>query len=230
MQFSAYRHIVVLTGAGLSRSAGLSTYRGPGGLWTDARLAELSHASALATRRAEVCDMFWAFRAAIRQAHPTSAHRALAAFEERLPAGATLTLLTQNVDGLHQAAGSRRVCELHGGLARWRCDACGLEEVPPDGDAPSHCGVRMRPAVVLFGEELGVDAERTMKHALRDCDLFVGIGTSGTVEPAASLVRWAALNHARRVLINLDIDRGAHEHYGECHAGPADELVPALFE
>ena len=87
----------------------------------------------------------------------------------------------------------------------------------------------MRPAVVLFGEMIPVDAERTVKHALRDCDLFVAIGTSGTVEPAASFVRWAALNHAHRVLLNLDIYDGARERFDECHAGTADELVPRWF-
>ena len=194
MDFAGYRRIVVLTGAGLSRSAGLPTYRGPGGLWSDAQLAQLSHVSALASRRAEVCQMFWTLRQAIAGAAPTAAHRALAAFEARLAPGATLTVLTQNVDGFHQAAGSRAVCELHGSLARWRCDECQTELVPAGGDAPVHCDQPMRPSVVLFGEALPLAAERTMKHALRDCDLFVAIGTSGTVEPAASLVRWAALN------------------------------------
>ena len=76
---------------------------------------------------------------------------------------------------------------------------------------------------------LSAEAERTMKHALRDCDLFVGIGTSGTVEPAASLVRWAGLNNARTMLLNLEIDRVARENYRECHAGESDVLVPQLF-
>lgn len=227
--FSSYQNIVVLTGAGLSRSAGLATYRGPGGLWTDEAKARLSDAAALRESRAEVCDMFWEFRAAIDKAAPTSAHRALAAFEQGLPAGASFTILTQNVDGLHQIAGSRSVCELHGNLRRWRCEQCGHVAQPPGGEAPVHCGERMRPDVVLFGEMLGVDTERTMKRALRECDLFVGIGTSGTVEPAASFVRWAALNNARRVLINLEISRDAHDHYTELHAGESDALVPSLF-
>ena len=226
---STYKNIVVLTGAGISRSAGLATYRGPGGLWTDEDKVKLSDVSALRARHDEVCGMFWTFRTAIIQAKPTAAHRALAAFEERLPESASFTLLTQNVDGLHQAVGSRNVCELHGSLRKWRCEACGVEIEPATSEAPAHCGALMRPGVVMFGEALGVEAERTMKHALRDCDLFVGIGTSGTVEPAASLVRWAALNQARTVILNLEIDDDMRALYRETHAGESDVTVPTLF-
>lgn len=227
--FSDYRNIVVLTGAGLSRSAGLATYRGPGGLWTDEDKAALSHVDALRATRTTVCDMFWTFREAIVKVSPTRAHAAIAAFEAALPTTSSFTILTQNVDGLHQAAGSRNVCELHGNLRRWRCETCGHVAAPPDGEPPVHCGDRMRPDVVLFGEALGVDTERTMKRALRDCDLFIAIGTSGTVDPAASFVRWAALNDARRVLINLEVFTDARVLYTEVHEGESDALVPALF-
>lgn len=227
---NSFRRIVVLTGAGISKSAGLPTYRGPGGLWSDENLASLSDASALTARRTEVTDMFWKFRRGIISASATAAHRALAAFEAKLPAGAQLQILTQNVDGLHQQAGSKRVCEYHGSLARWRCDVCQLEVEPPDGEhTPRHCDEPMRPAVVLFGEMIPVDAERTAKVALRECDLFVAIGTSGLVQPAASFVRWAAYNHARRVLLNLEIFDGARSEFTECHAGTADDLVPQFF-
>lgn len=229
MDMAASRRIVVLTGAGISHSAGLPTYRGLGGLWSDPRIAALADASAFRTHRDEVVVMFWSFRNAIRKVQPTAAHRALAAFEERLPPGAELTIITQNVDGLHQQAGSRRVCEYHGSLARWRCEICDTELEPPDGDPPVHCGERMRPAVVAFGELIPAAAERTAKHALRDCDLFVAIGTSGTVAPASSFVRWAELNNARRILLNLEIFDGAREAFTECHAGPADELVERWF-
>jgi NAD-dependent deacetylase len=229
MDLARYRHIVVLTGAGISSSAGLPTYRGPGGLWTDPRLAELSDVAALATRREEVTALFWSFRRALVGAAPTPAHHALAAFEARLPAGARFQVITQNIDGLHQVAGSRAVCEYHGSLARWRCEACGLELTPPDGEPPIHCGGVMRPGVVLFGEGIPLDAERTAKAALRDCDLFIAIGTSGMVAPASSFVSWAALNRARTVLLNLEIFDGARELFDECDAGPADVLVPRWF-
>jgi len=230
---AGYRRIVVLTGAGISHSAGLPTYRGPGGLWTDPRLAALSEADALVTRRAEVCDLFWSFRTAIGGVEPTPAHRALATFEQRLPAGASMLIVTQNVDGLHQRAGSIGVCEYHGSLARWRCEQCYVELEPPAGDrdaaAPSHCGERMRPSIVMFGEMIPTAAERAAKHALRDCDLFVAVGTSGTVAPASSFVRWAELNHARRVLLNLEVFEGARERFTDCVTGSADELVPRWF-
>ena len=227
---AGYHRIVVLTGAGISRAAGLPTYRGPGGLWNDPETAALSDARALVTRRAEACGLFWSFRRALAQAEPTPAHRALAAFEARLPPDAQLTVITQNIDRLHQRAGSRRVCEYHGTLARWHCEVCGHEDEPPDGPTPpDHCAQLMRPGIVMFGEMIPVDAERTAKHALRDCDLFVAIGTSGTVSPASSFVRWAELNQARRVLLNLEIFDGARAVFTDTEAGPADELVPRWF-
>ena len=229
MSLASYRNIVVLTGAGISQAAGLPTYRGAGGLWSDPELIKLADVSALTTHRAKACGMFWQFRRAIAGVEPTAAHRALAAFERALPAAARFLIITQNVDGLHQRAGSRRVCEYHGTLSRWRCETCGVELEPPDGDVPAHCSQLMRPSAVLFGELIPPDAEYTAKQALRDCDLFVAIGTSGTVWPANSFVRWAERNGARRILLNLEIDEEAREDYGECHAGTADELVARLF-
>lgn len=229
MELGRYRNIVVLTGAGISHSAGLPTYRGPGGLWTDPRLEELSDASALVDKRTDVTDLFWGFRRSLAAVTPTAAHRVLAGFEASLGAGARFTLITQNIDGLHQAAGSRNVCEYHGSLRRWRCDVCATEIEPDDGPAPEHCGQRMRPALVMFGEMIPLAAERMAKQALRECDLFVAIGTSGTVAPASSFVKWAELNQARRVLLNLEVYDGARELFSECDTGPADELVPRWF-
>jgi NAD-dependent deacetylase len=227
MSLRGYRRIVVLTGAGISQAAGLPTYRGPGGLWNDPSKIALSNIEALRSRREETCAMFWQLYASAREVRPTAAHRALAAFEAALPASSEMLVITQNVDGLHQAAGSKRVCEFHGSLARWRCEACGTEQELPT--EPRHCGQPMRPCVVMFGEEIPVDAEHTAKRALRDCDLFVAIGTSGTVVPAASFVTWAAYAGARRMLLNLEIDQAARDDFSECHAGTADELVTRWF-
>lgn len=221
----ALKNIVVLTGAGVSRSAGLPTYRGPGGLWNDPSKVALSSAEAMRTRRAEACAMFWELYQSARDVKPTAAHRALADFEARTKA--SFLVITQNVDGLHQAAGSKHVCEFHGSLARWRCEACGTEVTLPS--APDHCGQPMRPCAVLFGEEIPAEAEHTAKRALRDCDLFVAIGTSGTVSPASSFVRWATYAGARTVLLNLEIDDAARGEFTECRAGAADELVPTYF-
>jgi NAD-dependent deacetylase len=230
---AGYQRIVVLTGAGISHAAGLPTYRGPDGLWNDPKLARMNDVEALRDHRGEVCSMFWKFRSAIGKAQPTAAHRALAAFERTLKPPATMQIITQNVDGLHQRAGSVNVCDYHGTLTRWRCEVCEVELEPPlldvDPSPPEHCGEVMRPSVVLFGEMIPTAAERTAKHALRDCDLFVAIGTSGTVAPASSFVRWAELNHARRVLLNLEVFDGARELFTDCATGPADELVPRWF-
>lgn len=216
-----YRNVVVLTGAGISQSAGLPTYRGPGGLWNDPAKIALSDVSALRARRAEVCAMFRELYRAVAGVQPSLAHRALAELEPRTH----VTILTQNVDGLHQRAGSNHVVEYHGSLARWRCDLCGAEQSPPEDEL--HCGEPMRPCVVLFGEEIPAAADHAAKRALRDCDLFVAIGTSGTVAPASSFVRSARYAGAHTVLLNLEVFDDARDHYAEIHAGPADEVVPA---
>jgi NAD-dependent deacetylase len=229
MQLAGYRNIVVLTGAGISRSAGLATYRGPGGLWSDPKQAELSHVDALEAQRDEVCGMFWRFRRAIRGVQPTAAHRALVAFERAH--GGSVTIITQNVDGLHQTAGSTRVIEYHGSLARWRCERCGHADAPdPAADAtPRHCDEAMRPDAVLFGEDIPAAADHATTRALRDCDLFVAIGTSGTVWPASSFVRSAVYAGARTVLLNLEAFDDARDLYTTVETGAADDLVPRWF-
>jgi NAD-dependent deacetylase len=222
-----YRHIIVLTGAGLSRAAGLATYRGRGGLWSDPSLEELSHVDALRTKRCEATDMFWAMRTAVMHSEPTAGHRALAAFEVKAPG--ELMIVTQNVDGLHQRAGSKNVVEYHGHLRTWRCERCASSFEPPDGDAPLCCGERMRPNAVLFGELIPATAEHAVTRALRDCDLFVAIGTSGTVWPAAGFVESARYSGAHTMLLNLEIDGEARALFDECREGPADELVAGVF-
>ena len=138
-----------------------------------------------------------------------------------------MTIVTQNVDGLHERAGSTDVIAYHGSLSRWRCEKCRSEQLQPA--EPLHCGEPMRPCVVMFGEMIPAEAEHRTKRALRDCDLFVAIGTSGTVSPASSFVRSAAYAGARTVLLNLEIFDDAREVYSECYAGTADELVQRWF-
>lgn len=226
-----HRCIVVLTGAGISAGAGLRTYRGPGGLWNDAEVRALSEASSLATRRADVCGFFAEMRRAARRAQPTVAHLALAAFEGRLPAGTRFVLVTQNIDGLHGRAGSRNVVEIHGDLEHWRCEPCALRFAPVDDALVPrcpNCRLEARPDVVLFGETPDVDREHEVKKHLRDCDLFVAIGTSGLVLPASSWVRWAVDNGARRILVDIAPPDRVPQ-FEEVLRGPADEVVPALF-
>ncbi len=224
---ATYKNIVVLTGAGISHAAGLATYRGPDGLWNDPKQMELAELAALETRRGEVTDMFWSFREQTRTARPTRAHVALAAFEAQCTG--KFLIVTQNIDGLHQRAGSQRVVEYHGNLAHWRCEICGREDDPPAGVVPTCDGQAMRPDIIFFGEAIPVAAEREVKTELRECDLFVAIGTSGTVWPAASFVRSADSAGARTILLNLEIDDEAMMAYREVHAGTADDLVPKFF-
>ncbi len=226
----AYRQIVVLTGAGVSAPSGLPVYRGPGGFWEDKSAEALASAQSLSTRLDELWGLFGAMRAKVLRAEPNPAHRALAKFQQRAP---SMVLLTQNVDGLHQRAGSEGVVELHGSILRNRCTGCG--EVTGDREAHAtappcpNCGQPMRPDVTLFDEPLDVDAEWKAKHALRECDLFLAVGTSGTVAPAASFVRWAEVNGARTILVNLEAPASPHPAYRETYWGPAQELLPQLL-
>lgn len=233
-----YRNIVVLTGAGVSVASGLRPYRGPGGLWEEAGVAEIATAKALVERPGEVWRLFGAVRTAARAAQPNAAHAAIAAVERRLGEGASFTLITQNIDGLHQRAGSGNVIEIHGSAFRSRCssDTCELQpfddEDPHLGPAPTcpRCGRFLRPDVVLFEEAIPGAAEWQVKRALRDCDLFVAVGTSGMVSPASNFVRGAEFAGARTVLVNLEPMKPRHPAYDEEYLGRAEELLPALLE
>lgn len=227
----AFHRVVVLTGAGVSVASGLPTYRGAAGLWTkDPALADSLRAGASP-------EVIWRalapLRAKVAEARPNAAHVALASFEKTIiEAGGAFTLITQNVDGLHRAAGSRNVIEFHGALRRTRCTACPLP--PFDDDTTSErpppcpqCGAPLRPAVVLFDEMIGADEEVAAKRALRDCDLFLAVGTSGTVWPASSFVRSAEYEGAHTVLVNAEAVEGAP--YAEIIVGAAEEVLPPLL-
>jgi len=233
-----YRRIVVLTGAGISAASGLPTFRGPDGLWErpDGPGPSGLDAAALEENPAAVWEFCAKLREAVRSAAPNAAHMALAAAERALPAEATLTIITQNIDSLHQRAGSRNVIELHGSLARTRCTRKECSSTPFDDPHPSPtmptceaCGCPLRADVVFFGEEIPAEAEWHSKRALRECDLFVAIGTSGTVSPASNFVRAAEFARARTVLVNLTPMQPRHPAYDEELLGRAEELVPVLF-
>jgi len=226
------RKVVVMTGAGISVASGLRPYRGPGGLWTaNPELANRLVAGIDAeTLWAVTCD----WRKELAAAEPNDAHQALAAFEQNLVArGGKFTLITQNVDGLHAAAGSANVIEFHGSLRRSRCSAaCGAEPFADqrnEGALPScaDCRAPLRPDIVLFNELIGALEDWSTKRALRDCDLFVAIGTSGTVSPASNFVRSAAYAGAHTVLVNLEASDSVP--FDEVIRGDAQILVPELF-
>lgn len=233
LRFPDARRVVVLTGAGISVASGLRTYRGPGGLWTeDPQLAQQLVAG---VDPQELWSVAQAWRSEVARARPSAAHVALASYQAAMARiGGTCTLVTQNVDGLHERAGSTGVIALHGSLARNRCTRAGCEgqaiaalhggSAPPPCDA---CGAPLRPDIVLFEEPLGALEEWSAKKALRDAELFVAIGTSGTVSPASNFVRAATYAGAHTVLVNLDANGGSA--FDEVVTGDAEVLVPQLF-
>jgi NAD-dependent deacetylase len=233
VDFARYRRVVFLTGAGISAASGLPTYRGEGGLW-NAESMRLADAGALTADPAAVWAMFAPWRARALAATPNAAHRAIAALEDRVAETASVTVLTQNVDGLHARAGSRAVVELHGSLFRTRCSSCDAPAYADDDaskEAPRcpRCGAVARIDVVLFGEALPAEAEWEAKKALRDCDLFVAVGTSGSVLPASSFVRSAAYEGARTILVNLEPMSPRNDAFGEELLGPAEDVLPRLL-
>ncbi len=176
-------------------------------------------------------------RRQVKAASPNAAHLALARAERQVTGARQWTLVTQNIDGLHQAAGSRNVVELHGSVFRTRCTSASCE-LPPFRDEEDHagavprcprCGSVLRPDVVLFEEAIPVDAEWQAKRALRDCDMFLAIGTSGTVAPASNFVRSAEYVRARTVLVNLEPMKPRHPAYDEEILGRAEEILPGLL-
>jgi NAD-dependent deacetylase len=223
-------NIVVLTGAGVSAESGVATFRGPGGLWEGHRVEDVCTPQALA-RDADLVHRFYDERRAnLARVRPNAAHVALARLEAAW-AGKFL-LVTQNVDDLHERAGSRRLIHMHGELKSALCAACGerrawAEPLPPH----SRCGAcgapGLRPDIVFFGEmPYAMDA---IEDALAAADLFVSIGTSGAVYPAAGFVRSAGHYGAATLELNLDRSAGS-AWFDESRLGPAGTLVPDWVE
>jgi NAD-dependent deacetylase len=196
--------VVALTGAGVSAESGVPTFRdAQTGLWAQYRAEDLATPEAFARQPGVVWDWYAYRRKLVAQVQPNPAHRALAALEDRVPA---VTIITQNVDGLHQRAGSSRVVELHGNIARVRCANCGRlaaswTEPPVPPRCPA-CDGPLRPDVVWFGELLPRQALAEATAALQSCDVLLVVGTSALVEPAASLPLLAIRRGALVVEIN----------------------------
>jgi len=227
-------NVFVLTGAGVSAESGLGTFRDEGGVWTQYDLAEVATPEGFARDPAKVRAFYNARRANLAAAAPNPAHFALARLQGELTArGGRLFLCTQNVDDLHEKAGSTAVVHMHGELAVTRCHAC--EAVHPDPgplDGEAACGAcgaadMARPHVVWFGEvPLFMDE---IFEALEDSDLFVAIGTSGSVYPAAGFVTEARRMGIRTCEINLAPSDNARA-FDERLYGPASEVVPRWVE
>lgn len=205
------RSVAVLTGAGVSAESGVPTFRDAlEGLWAKFDPAELATPEAFARDPEKVSRWYDERRFRIASCRPNPGHFALARIERHLArAGRRFTLLTQNVDRLHQAAGSERVVELHGSLWVWRCTGCGEEREERGGPFPAYpprcaCGGSRRPGVVWFGEDLPREALEAAEEASEACDLFLSIGTSAVVYPAAGLIHLARGRGARTAEVNLE--------------------------
>ena len=222
--------VVVLTGAGISAESGVPTFRDADGLWEGHRVEDVATPEAYELQPSAVHRFYDARRTALDAVEPNPAHVALARLEEAL--GDDLLVVTQNIDDLHERGGSTRVLHMHGELRSALCRGChqrvhwvgDLADFPP---CP-RCGVsELRPDVVWFGE-VPYEMDRIF-DALDAADLFVSIGTSGAVYPAAGFVQYAAARGARTLELNLLPSEGTH-FFDEARHGPASLLIPAWVD
>lgn len=224
-----FRKVVILTGAGISAESGLSTFRDADGLWENHRIEDVATVEAFDRDPQLVHQFYNARRAAAKIAQPNAAHLTLATIE---PLFDSFLLVTQNVDNLHQRAGSENLIAMHGQLNESRCVSC-HEIRLIDGDLSTdsvcpqcHKSACLRPNIVWFGEmPLQLD---TIMAALMGCDLFVAIGTSGNVYPAAGFVEIAKQQGAHTVLLNLESPAGGSQ-FSEEILGSAAATVPEYF-
>ncbi len=222
--------VAVLTGAGISAESGIPTFRGAGGLWREYKPEELATPEAFARDPKLVWEWYDWRRGLISKAAPNAAHKALVKLEIRKP---RFTLITQNVDGLHDLAGSGKILKLHGDIWRMRCTACGADfpnRRVPLPRIPPHCacGGMARPGVVWFGEPLPGGMMQEAEHAAAEAAVFLVIGTSAVVYPAASLIPYARQAGAR--VIEINTEPTAATAIVDCALlGPAAELLPRLL-
>lgn len=221
--------LVILTGAGISAESGLRTFRDANGLWENHRVEDVATPEAFHRNPALVHRFYNERRRSLPEVRPNAAHAALARLEQAW-AGEIL-LVTQNVDDLHDRAGSRKLVHMHGELLKGRCLACrAVLDWPGDMDPDSRCPVcrrgQVRPHIVWFGE-VPLEMDRIF-GALARCDLFAAIGTSGHVYPAAGFVE-AVGPDARTVELNLEPSRVV-DTFREHRVGRATELVPAFVD
>jgi NAD-dependent deacetylase len=226
-------NISVLTGAGVSAESGLATFRGPDGLWEGQRVEDVATPFAFRRNPELVWRFYHARRANLRAARPNPGHFALAALEERMPNG-RFTLITQNVDGLHRAAGSRRILELHGSLRRVRCTGCdrvadrgfeALDDVPHCDS----CAALLRPDVVWFHEPLPADVWAEAENAACACHCFLVVGTSAVVYPAAGLISIARESGAAVIEVNVEATDASRLASVGLY-GPSGQILPLVLE
>ena len=230
LNLSQSDRVFVLTGAGISAESGIPTFRGAGGWWRNYRIEEVASPEAWRRDPALVWEFYSMRRRVAAEAQPNPAHLALATLERKV--GNRLFLCTQNVDNLHEQAGSQRVVHMHGELFKSRCDKC---QRPPFSDnqvyeppAPvprCECGGSVRPHICWFGE-VPFEME-TIFQDLQRCTIFMAIGTSGVVEPAASFVALAGRN-ARAIYVGPE-EPANRSAFTDCYLEKAGKILPHLF-
>ncbi|MBO6782646.1 MAG: NAD-dependent deacylase [Alphaproteobacteria bacterium] len=227
-QISPSDPIVILTGAGISKESGLHTFRDPDGIWAKHRIEDVATPEAFARDPEKVLGFYNVRRSQMTESgvEPNAAHAALGELEAFWPGG--VTVVTQNIDDLHERGGSKNLIHMHGELSRTRCNDCGaivdgLGDLDP-GMTCDNCSAvgTLRPHVVWFGE-MPLEMDRILA-ALADCGLFMSIGTSGNVYPAAGFVQEARAHGAATVELNLEESLGASA-FHEARYGPATEVV-----
>jgi NAD-dependent deacetylase len=224
------KHVAVLTGAGISAESGVPTFRGEGGLWKQFRAVDLATPEAFSRDPKLVWEFYNWRRELIAPLSPNPGHFALTEIESRIQ---RFTLITQNIDGLHQKAGSHNIVELHGNLWKVRCTGCKTviedRRIPlPELPTCESCGSLLRPHVVWFGEMLDSLVMDSAYEAIADCDLMMVIGTSGTVQPAASMGVQAKRNGAAVAEINLE-PTPYSDLYNISISGKSGEILPQLL-
>lgn len=224
-----FERVVIFTGAGISAESGIPTYRGKGGTWDQYNWQDYACQAAFYRDPEKVWEFHEMRRSTVAACDPNDGHRIIAEMEAELP---QLTVVTQNIDGLHQKAGSKNVLEFHGSLWRARCEKENRMHDISDLVMASwkcDCGEWLRPDIVWFGDGMKADVLSKATKAIRECDLFIGIGTSGVVYPAAGLPSLALENGATMIEINLE-DTPLSALYEYCARGPASQMLKELWE
>lgn len=226
-----YQNIVILTGAGISAESGLATFRSANGLWNNHKVEDVATIEAFERNPAYVHEFYNELKKELVKAKPNAAHLAITRLQNEYPA--QISVITQNVDTLHEKAGNKNVYHIHGQINQAVCLNCGhILETFGDVDTETtcpHCGIAgmMKPNIVFFGENLLCMDK--VDYLLANCDLFLSIGTSGVVFPAASFVQIAKYNNARTLEFNLEPT--SNNYYFDKHIyGQAGTTLPAFVD